>query len=96
MDPYKSNGANALSVEREAEIPQLISRQRTHLEELQVLLERLASKLECVMTPIPVSKTVADASTPVCTSIGNLLDSANQQLAASNYRVREMLDRLAL
>lgn len=48
------------------------------------------------MTPCLPSKTGAEACHPTCTGMGNLLDSANQQLAASNYRLREMIDRLAL
>jgi hypothetical protein len=95
MYPSKTDGANCIA-ERQAEIPGLLSRQREQLEEQQVLMERLNSKLEPVMSPAGLSKTGTDPSMPVSTGFGNLIDRANQDIAATNFRLREMLERLAI
>lgn len=95
MYPSKTDGANCLA-ERQAEIPGLLSRQREQLEEQQMLIDRLNSKLEPVMIPAAPNKTGADPSMPVITGFGNLIDRANQEIAATNFRLREMLERLAI
>ena len=97
MYPSKTGPANALTVaDREAEIPSLLSSQRARLEEQQMIIDRLHSKLEPVMSPSLPSKAGADPVTPVVTGMGNLIDRANQEISATNYRLREMLDRLAI
>lgn len=87
--------ANGLC-EREAEIPSLLSSQRVQLEEHQMLIDRLYSRLEPVMIPSAPTKGGADVARPTLTGMGNLIDRANQEIAATNCRLREMLDRLAI
>lgn len=95
MYPSKKDEDNTLA-EREAEIPSLLSSQRAHLEEQQMLTDRLNSKLEPVMIPCAPTKGGADVARPTLTGIGNLIDRANQEISATNCRLREMLDRLAI
>lgn len=95
MYPSKPEPANGLC-EREAEIPSLLSSQRAHLEEQQMLTDRLHSKLEPVMSPSAPTKGGADVARPTLTGMGNLIDRANQEISATNCRLREMLDRLAI
>lgn len=95
MYPSKTETANGLC-EREAEIPSLLSIQRGQLEEHQMLIDRLYSRLEPIMTPSIPTKVAADAAKPTLTGMGNLIDRANQEIVATNHRLREMLDRIAL
>lgn len=82
--------------EREAEIPSLLSIQQEHLEGHQMLIDRLYSKLVSVMIPSAPTKEGADVASPPLTSLGNLIDRTNQEIVATNHRLQEMLDRLAL
>lgn len=48
------------------------------------------------MNPPATTKGGADVARPTLTGMGNLIDRANQEIAATNCRLREMLDRLAI
>lgn len=96
MYPSKTEAAINTLAEREAEIPSLLSAQRARLEEQQMLIERLYSKLEPVMSPASPNKAGAEVAASVVTGLGNLIDRANREIDATNYRLREMLDRLAI
>ncbi len=61
-----------------------------------MLTDRLHAKLEPIMSPPVPNKQGADPSMPVATGLGNLIDRANQELDATNRRLREMIERIAI
>ena len=95
MYPTKTEPPNIVS-ERDAEIPSLLCSQRARLEEQLSLIDRLHSKLEPVMSPSAPLKGGGEVETPALTVMGNLIDRANQEISSTNYRLREILERLAI